>query len=354
MAPVTPPVNLQAASYSARMDRLAMAGLLTPAAVIGPLAGRGGVRPYAANTSLKVQQRATPDRWVTILPGTCWISATSALGGVYQCHNDASYDVQLATPHATLARKDLLVARVYDAIDDTGTQNLFAIESVTGTPAASPAVPAVPGQALALAEVTVAANATAITDANIVDRRARTVALGGVLPVAGATEMPTTPYPGMKIYRSDLNQEQIWDGTAWRVISYGAFTGYTPTLTGSVTNPTMGTGGIRTGSFFQLGKLTVAYGTIKFGTSGAAAGSGTYRISLPTPAKALVVTGQMSGTCYGFDVSANNSNSGVCVIDSTDTSRIIPTLAGNWVTGAAPWTWGNNDELSYSVVYEAA
>lgn len=216
MAPVNPPSYQQAGSYSARLDRLALAGLLTPHAPTSALAARSGVKPSPSNAGLAVVQRSTPDRWVTINAGTCYIPATSSIGGTYECHNDAAYDVQTAAAHATLARKDLICARVYDAIDDVGVLNELKIEVVTGTPAGSPSRPATPNQAIALAEVNVAAASTTVVTANITDLRQRVVALGGTLPCRNSSEVPASPHGGMRIWREDLKQELLWDGTAWR------------------------------------------------------------------------------------------------------------------------------------------
>jgi hypothetical protein len=355
VAPVNPPAQLQAGSYSARVDRLGLAGMLTPHASVGSLKGRSGVRPNGAGTSLKVTQRATPAMWVTVGDGTCFVPATSVTGGNYECHNDAPYDVQIAAAHATLARKDLIVGRVYDAIDDVGAQNLFAIEPITGTPAASPARPATPSQAIALAEVTVGANVTSITTANILDLRQQTVSLGGVLPCASAAEVPTSPFPGMKIYRTDLNQEQIWDGTAWRPIAYGAWSTYTPTLTATGTNPTMGTGSSRTGKYFVIGKMVHVNSVVVFGSSGAAPGSGTYRISLPITAATLSI-GNYVGAVNALDDSANNGEDGVCRCGpaSSGYDKVELFLAGDLVTNAVPWIWANNDAIYFSLTYEAA
>ena len=62
-------------------------------------------------------------------------------------------------------------------------------------------------------------------------------------------------------------------GTSWA--------NWTPALTATTTNPTLGTGSVATGRYFQLGKLVVANFKIQFGTSGTSAGSGAYRVSLP-------------------------------------------------------------------------
>lgn len=226
MAPVTPPVWEQAGSFSAKAARQGIACLLQPEVSAGALVARGGVHPRGGTNSLQVSQRATPDMNVTIAPGTCHIAATSITGGVYACVNDAAYDVAISAAHATLARKDLIFAQVRDAVDDSGSNNDFIIDKATGTPASSPTRPATPGQAIALAEVLVPANSTSVTNGNITDLRRKTVALGGILPCANSGEVPSSPYAGMKIFRTDTKQEQVWDGTAWQTIISNSDTGW--------------------------------------------------------------------------------------------------------------------------------
>lgn len=228
MAPVNPPSHMQAGTYSARLDRLHTAGLLSPSFGAGPLVARSGVKPTPSNTGLQVTQRASPDKYVSVAAGTAYMAATSVLGGSYQGHNDASYDVRIPDAHASLPRKDLVVARVRDAVDDTGSLNSWDVEVVQGTAATVPVRPSTPSGAIALAEVLVPAAATAIVNANITDLRRRTVGLGGVMPCASSSDLPPTPYPGQMVYREDLGVVQVWSGALWRTIfddGY-AFTGF--------------------------------------------------------------------------------------------------------------------------------
>jgi hypothetical protein len=218
VAPVNPPAWQEAGDYSAKLDRQVLAAMLTPHSGGGPLVARGGVKPLLGGTSLSVIQRPTPDMWVRVNPGACYIPATSALGGTYICANDAAYDIQLDPAHATLPRLDLVYARVADAVDDTGAANEFQIDNVTGTPASSPVRPAAPSQSIPLAEVLVAAADTSIVTADITDLRTYVTALGGTLPVKGTSDLPANPYIGMKVYRLDLLAEQVWDGVAWRTL----------------------------------------------------------------------------------------------------------------------------------------
>lgn len=214
MAPINPPQYLQAGSYTARSDRLMVASMMTPQHGSGALAVRSGVRPSPGGVALAVAQQVTPVMSVTVAAGSAWIQSPSASGGCYVCVNDAAYTVAVTTAHATLGRRDLIVARIFDA-EISGAVNAWTLEIVTGTPASSPVVPAVPSGAISLATLVVAAAQSSITNANITDVRTFTTALGGTIP-APASSLPANPYSGMAAY--DLtNLRPTWhNGTAWQ------------------------------------------------------------------------------------------------------------------------------------------
>lgn len=92
--------------------------------------------------------------------------------------NDAAYNVTIQAAHATLNRKDIIVAR----LDYSG--RAIGIIAKTGTAAASPVAPGIARNSeyyeMELAEIYVSAGATAITAANITDKRANTSVCGYV------------------------------------------------------------------------------------------------------------------------------------------------------------------------------
>jgi hypothetical protein len=124
---------------------------------------------------LAVTQTATPSLGVLVGTGRAWLPGTNVANlsgetfstqGQYFALNDAPYTVNLSTANATNPRIDL----IYIGVQDTaygGAADKIVIDKVTGTPAASPAVPALPKNSIALAQVSVAANATSVTNANI-------------------------------------------------------------------------------------------------------------------------------------------------------------------------------------------
>lgn len=214
MAPLNPPQYVQAGTYSARSDRLLMASEMTPRHGTGPLAMRSGVRPTPGNAGLAVTQRTTPSMFVTVAAGVAFIQSSVASGGGYMVANDAPQDVAIAASHATLGRRDLVVARIYDA-EIAGAVSQWTLEVVTGTPAASPVTPTLPSGAFSLATVLIPAASTTVVDANITDNRVYTVSLGGTTP-APFNQFPSTPYRGMAAYDTTNFVPTWYSGTAWQ------------------------------------------------------------------------------------------------------------------------------------------
>jgi hypothetical protein len=204
---------------------MTMAAVLTPDPAAGPFGFRGGVRPSAAGTGLAVTQDATADMFVLAASGTVFVPAAIAANAGWTCHNNGTVSLAITAASAANPRIDLVIARVHDAVDDSGSTNLWALEVVTGTPAASPAVPATPANAVALAQVAVARNATVVTAGNITDLRKSSVALGGVLPCL-STAMPASPYTGQCVFCTDTGVVMAWNGSTWRYVSSGSQTVY--------------------------------------------------------------------------------------------------------------------------------
>jgi Ni,Fe-hydrogenase III small subunit len=123
---------------------------------------------------LKVMASAVPDANITIRAGACFVRGTQVADqGMYHVYNDADMVIPLLTnnpANASNPRYDVVVARLQDQ-QYSGAADLPTIEMVTGTPAASPAIPAVPSNCLILANVLVPAASTTVTQANITDRR---------------------------------------------------------------------------------------------------------------------------------------------------------------------------------------
>jgi microcystin-dependent protein len=132
--------------------------------------------------------------FLNVAAGSAFVAGTERVGqGSYFVTAPSANQLTVAGANPTNPRIDVVVARVYDpAYGVAVPPPRWALEIVQGTPAASPLVPTLPSNSLALAQVRVNAGVTTITGANITDVRTVTVgALGwppGVLvPYAGTT-----------------------------------------------------------------------------------------------------------------------------------------------------------------------
>lgn len=152
---------------------------------------------------------------------------------------------------------------------------------------------------------------------------------------------------------SDLEEDLGVEGgriTALEAL-FPAPASYTPTITGSVTNPTNYTA---SGRYVQIGKLCLAMFNITAGAS-FTAGSGTYTISLPVSARVFAVT---AGSARIYDASTGNAHLGVrpaLVGANTLGIQYTATHGGSLSTvgAAGPWTWASGDIIDGFLIYEA-
>lgn len=113
---------------------------------------------------------------------------------------------------------------------------------------------------------------------------------------------------------------------------------WVPALTAATTNPTLGTGSVRTGMYTLTGKICTFTVIVQFGTSGINVGSGNYQISLPIPTvqnESFFGTARNSSNPYVW-VSENIAG------DPTLVLKALPTTAGNPtanLTNSSPTTW---------------
>lgn len=130
-----------------------------------------------------------------------------------------------------------------------------------------------------------------------------------------------------------------------------AFESWTPALTASTTNPTLGTGSSQTGRYGRVQKFVYGQGQISFGTAGVAAGSGFYYVSLPVTSQA---GGTLIGTFQLYDSSATATYFGFLVGDTTARCLLYYNNPASVVTNAAPFTWAASDFIRVQFYYEAA
>lgn len=206
----TPPMFLAAGSHPAEDTRRMLHALF---------GSRGGI---VGAGDLAVTQNGTPNMSVNVADGRLVLPGSEATyQGIYFCENRGTTNVAIAAADSTNPRRDLIVARVRDA-EYSGASDTFAIEVVTGTPAASPVDPAVPANSWVLARVQVAAGATTITNGVLTDLRTvntsqfgRAAALGGLVPCSSSFRPPHAV--GQPIYETDTKRMAISDGTDWIV-----------------------------------------------------------------------------------------------------------------------------------------
>ncbi len=213
MSLVTPPVfhSLVTNEYLAREFRR----------VVQTLAG--DIEGTLGAADLAVSATSPTSMSVNVAAGRALINGdTVARQGAYFAENDGVVVVgPHGAAHATLPRIDLVILRDYDASPDGGSAGLDVqrIEIVAGSPNASPVAPALPANAIPLAEVLVGAAVTTITAGNVTDRRPR-LSLGAVPLV---TALPTTPQDGQVVdYLADATNGVIWR-LRYRAAATGAY-----------------------------------------------------------------------------------------------------------------------------------
>jgi hypothetical protein len=212
MAELNPPVAMQnRTDHSALTVRTLSDALTGSSAVVGV-------------NDLKVSQRAAgANMSVDVAGGMAIIEGTeSATQGAYVCRSDATpTNVAIAASSPTLPRIDLVVAKVQDAFY-SGATNAWSIAAVTGTAAGSPVAPAAPVNSIVLAQISIAANATTVVNANITDKRV--IGRGNLYTgdfTCTSTTRPAVPWTGMTIFESDTLDRYIWSGSAWLQLGGG-------------------------------------------------------------------------------------------------------------------------------------
>lgn len=123
-----------------------------------------------------------------------------------------------------------------------------------------------------------------------------------------------------------------------------ALTAYAPALGAVTTAPSLGTGGAISGAWLRIGALASGNFSILFGTA-PSAGSGSYLVSLPTPAAASQPLGVIgtalithAGNYTGFEAQLINTTQMAFRVGNTTNTSWSPTVpaapaSGDTVTG---------------------
>lgn len=170
-----------------------------------------------------------------------------------------------------------------------------------------------------------------------------------------AYSTPQTWTSGQIVTAADMNRDVRDNFNAAFPLGVDGWTAYTPSLTASSSNPTLGTGSTAAGVYIRIGRLIIGNARVAFGTSGTAAGTGTYRVSLPvTPRNYATTPPPVVGGGWIYDASANSLWL-VSTYIGTGTSYVeLPVEAGLVVTEAAPFAWSTSDQITFNFMYEAA
>jgi hypothetical protein len=178
-----------------------------------------------------------------------------------------------------------------------------------------------------------------------------------------STTRPASPVTGMTIFETDTEAYAYWTGSAWRY--QGRYENYTPTVGGAWT---LGNGEV-IGRFCVIGKLVHLKGSIRVGSTTTVGASDNLLVSYPSgfsPSNAGTAGGVDSrrgqrGVATFLDVSTGNFIMGFTT-PATPTflvSYFFPGVAGVEprqlnTTAFTAWTWAVDDELKWSMVYEAS
>ena len=133
---------------------------------------------------------------------------------------------------------------------------------------------------------------------------------------------------------------------------------YTPALTAVTVNPTLGTGSFAEGRYQLIQKRAFVEGAIYFGSSGAAAGTGAYRISVPA---AVSIKSNNAPIGYGlfYDSSAGYVfyPMQAFYISATTFSLVVSSpayTAASVLSSTVPVVPANSDQIRYTLCYEVA
>lgn len=127
---------------------------------------------------------------------------------------------------------------------------------------------------------------------------------------------------------------------------------FTPTLTATTTNPTLGTGGAATGVYVDLGPFVLGWGNILFGSASTSAGSGNYRIALPIAANATnhpsnAAIGAVASICAGL-----SKGPSVLRISTTQSlTSVFDGVANAQFSATSPGAWTTNDHINFFFLY---
>lgn len=128
---------------------------------------------------------------------------------------------------------------------------------------------------------------------------------------------------------------------------------FTPTLTASVTNPTLGTGGSTLGRYVKHGRLIIYRFFIQFG-SGSNGGNGEYRLSTPVDISATSPGSDLfaMGDAVLFDWSVAGHKE-LAVVARRSNNQIKFYVKDATVFHNNPFVWTDDDRFGGTAIYES-
>lgn len=244
-------------------------GVVSPADLRNSLGGLARAEGIMLETGAAVVSRPSTSMSIGWTAFTAVISAPS--GGWY-CPRIGAGSIKLSAGHASYDRIDVVYVRQWDyQVSGDHPDSEVQVAVVRGTPAASPAVPAVPSGALGVFQVRVPKGATtgSAIPARNVTRCRWTTPTGGIL-TAGSQAEANALVSGVSasadnpVYVSIAGVMKAWNGTTWQNLVPPQFTAKrTWAGKGSAENngsPLRILGGQYLGSTDQAGQASIAYG----------------------------------------------------------------------------------------------
>lgn len=161
--------------------------------------------------------------------------------------------------------------------------------------------------------------------------------------------------PNGPLQIANLAQAVDADVDAVADVALGTANVFTPTLTASTSNPTLGTGNVAVGRWVRgIGGLIHYRFFLRFGTSSVATGNGNYLVSLPLPSNDGFGTSNVDATGSGIirDNSATTSRPVTLVLNSSSSSVVFLYTDDGPVSAVAPWTWAASDYIAGTITYQ--
>jgi len=279
----------------AELDPIFLDSLTYPAKELRKILGDIYTEGNLTSTALAVTQSGTPAMSVSVALGRAIVTNDEGNFGKYLIENDAAVTKTIAASDPSNPRIDMVTAQVYDATDISGAVNAWALIVITGTPAASPAAPSLPLNALSLATITVAAGVTTIVNANITDARTIVTLTSKTLvtPIINTSISGTAIATGAEVTTGTDNTKivtpkAIGDADAWADCAPPTFT---------VSTYDNGSGGQPTSTYCRI-KRSKNLCFVQYIGTGVKAGTGLYITFNPSTFPAFA--GTPTNVCIGY------------------------------------------------------